>query len=30
MLINLERARGLMKDFGIDVLISTTPENVLY
>jgi len=30
MLINLERARGLMNDFNIDVLIATTPENVWY
>ena len=30
MLINLERARGLMKDYGIDVMIATTPENVWY
>ena len=30
MLINLERARGLMKDYDIDVMIATTPENVWY
>ncbi|MCC7104371.1 MAG: aminopeptidase P family protein, partial [Chloroflexi bacterium] len=30
MLLNLERARGLMQEYGIDVLIATTPENVNY
>jgi Xaa-Pro aminopeptidase len=30
MLVNVERARGLMSDLGVDVLIATTPENVYY
>ncbi|MEK6709606.1 MAG: Xaa-Pro peptidase family protein [Nitrospinota bacterium] len=30
MFFNLERARGLMKQFGIDVLVASTPENVTY
>jgi Xaa-Pro aminopeptidase len=30
MLFNMERARGLMSDLGVDVLIATTPENVTY
>lgn len=30
MLFNIERARGLMTELGVDVLIATTPENVTY
>ena len=30
MLLNMERARGLMSDLGVDILIATTPENVTY
>ena len=30
MLLNMERARGMMSDLGVDVLIATTPENVTY
>ena len=30
MYLNEERARGLMKDHNIDVLVASTPENVTY
>ncbi len=30
MYLNEERARGLMKDFGFDAIIASTPENVTY
>jgi len=30
MYLNAERARGLMKDFEIDAIIASTPENVTY
>ena len=30
MYLNAERARGLMKDFGFDAVIASTPENVTY
>ncbi|MBI2177265.1 MAG: aminopeptidase P family protein [Candidatus Tectomicrobia bacterium] len=30
MYLNAVRARGLMKDFGIDALVASTPENVTY
>jgi Xaa-Pro aminopeptidase len=30
MYLNVERARGLMKEFGVDALVASTPENVTY
>ncbi len=30
MYANLDRARGLMKAFGVDALVASTPENVTY
>ncbi|MBI3126494.1 MAG: aminopeptidase P family protein [Candidatus Tectomicrobia bacterium] len=30
MYLNVDRARGLMKDFGIDAIVASTPENVTY
>src|SRR5579875_3478192 len=30
MLLNRERALGVMADFGIDALLATTPVNLLY
>ena len=30
MYLNEERARGLMADFGFDVIIASTPENLTY
>ena len=30
MLLNRERAEGVMREQGLDALIATTPENVIY